>query len=104
LCLDHLRKRNVRKEDAPVAVDASGEEYSRLEQFADARSGANPERDAMRLESRAWFPYGGGLPSGAKAHFFEVRNGAAEAAPLQRKLAPINTCWMCGNSREGIRK
>ena len=23
LCLDHLRKRNVRKEDAPVAVDAS---------------------------------------------------------------------------------
>src|SRR5580658_5763704 len=38
LCLDHLRKRNVRKEDAPVAVDASGEEYSRLEQFADVRS------------------------------------------------------------------
>src|ERR1700749_2199823 len=32
LCLDHLRKRQVRKEDAPVAVDASGEEYSRLEQ------------------------------------------------------------------------
>lgn len=50
LCLDHLRKRNVRKEDAPVAVDASGEEYSRLEQFADARSGANPERDLMRRE------------------------------------------------------
>ena len=42
LCLDHLRKRSVRKEEAPVAVDASGEEYSRLEQFADARSGANP--------------------------------------------------------------
>src|ERR1039458_6870069 len=39
LCLDHLRKRNVRKEDGPVAVDASGEEYSRLEQFADVRSG-----------------------------------------------------------------
>jgi RNA polymerase sigma-70 factor (ECF subfamily) len=50
LCLDHLRKRNVRKEDAPVAVDSSGEEYSRLEQFADARSGANPERDLMRRE------------------------------------------------------
>jgi len=31
LCLDHLRKRNVRKEDAPVAVDSSGEEYSRLD-------------------------------------------------------------------------
>ncbi len=50
LCLDHLRKRNVRKEDAPVGVDSSGEEYSRLEQFADVRSGANPERDLMRRE------------------------------------------------------
>ncbi len=50
LCLDHLRKRNVRKEEAPVAIDASGEEYSRLEQFADIRSGANPERDLMRRE------------------------------------------------------
>ena len=38
LCLDHLRKRNVRKEEAPVAVDSSGEEYSRLEQFADTRA------------------------------------------------------------------
>ncbi|HUB03091.1 MAG TPA: sigma-70 family RNA polymerase sigma factor [Terriglobales bacterium] len=50
LCLDHLRKRNVRKEDAPVAVDNSGEEYSLIEQFADARAGANPERDLMRRE------------------------------------------------------
>src|SRR5450631_1816273 len=32
LCLDHLRKRSSRKEDAPVAVDASGEEFNRLEQ------------------------------------------------------------------------
>src|SRR5258707_6011624 len=59
LCLDHLRKRNVRKEDAPVAVDSSGEEYSRLEQFPDGRSGANPERDLMRRgigrENRAAF-------------------------------------------------
>jgi RNA polymerase sigma-70 factor, ECF subfamily len=50
LCLDHLRKRNVRKEDSPVGVDKSGEEYSVLEQFADVRSGANPERDLMRRE------------------------------------------------------
>jgi RNA polymerase sigma-70 factor (ECF subfamily) len=50
LCLDHLRKRNVRKEDAPVAVDGSGEEYSLLEQVADGRAGANPERDLMRRE------------------------------------------------------
>ncbi len=50
LCLDHLRKRNVRKEDSPVVTDSSGEEFSVLEQFADARPGANPERDLMRRE------------------------------------------------------
>ena len=50
LCLDHLRKRQVRKEDAPVATDASGEQYDVLEQVADVRAGANPERDLMRRE------------------------------------------------------
>jgi RNA polymerase sigma-70 factor, ECF subfamily len=50
LCLDHLRKKTVRKEDAPVAVDGSGEEYSLLEQVPDGRAGANPERDLMRRE------------------------------------------------------
>ena len=50
LCLDHLRKRNVRKEDSPVVTDSSGEEFSVLEQFSDARAGANPERDLMRRE------------------------------------------------------
>jgi len=50
LCLDHLRKKQVRKEDAPVATDASGEQYDVLEQVPDARAGANPERDLMRRE------------------------------------------------------
>jgi len=50
LCLDHLRKRQVRKEDAPVATDASGESYDVLDRVPDARSGANPERDLMRRE------------------------------------------------------
>ena len=50
LCLDHLRKRQVRKEDAPVATDAAGEQYDVLDQVADGRSGANPERDLMRRE------------------------------------------------------
>src|SRR5712664_3442247 len=31
LCLDHLRKKTVRKEDAPVAKDASGGEYDLLD-------------------------------------------------------------------------
>jgi RNA polymerase sigma-70 factor (ECF subfamily) len=50
LCLDHLRKKTVRKEDAPVVTDKSGEEYSLLEQVPDGRAGANPERDLMRRE------------------------------------------------------
>src|SRR4030081_3120395 len=50
LCLDHLRKRNVRKEDAPVGVDAQGEAYDVLSQVPDVRAGANPERDLMRRE------------------------------------------------------
>jgi RNA polymerase sigma-70 factor, ECF subfamily len=50
LCLDHLRKKQVRKEDAPVAVDSQGEPYDVLDQVPDARSGSNPERDLMRRE------------------------------------------------------
>ena len=50
LCLDHLRKRNVRKEDAPVAKDANGGEYDLLDQVPDGRAGANPERDLMRRQ------------------------------------------------------
>lgn len=50
LCLDNIRKKQVRKEDAPVAVDSEGEQYDMLAQVADGRSGANPERDLMRRE------------------------------------------------------
>lgn len=50
LCLDHLRKRTVRKEDAPVATDAAGEQYDVLDQVPDARASANPERDLMSRE------------------------------------------------------
>jgi RNA polymerase sigma-70 factor (ECF subfamily) len=50
LCLDHLRKKQVRKEEAPVAVDKQGVEYDLLDRQADERAGANPERDLMRRE------------------------------------------------------
>ena len=50
LCLDHLRKRQVRKEDAPVATDSQGQVYDMLDQVADARAGANPEHDLMSRE------------------------------------------------------
>ena len=50
LCLDQLRKKNVRKESSNVGVDSGGEEYSVLDRVSDDRSGANPERDLMRRE------------------------------------------------------
>src|SRR5512146_2938541 len=50
LCLDHLRKKQVRKEDAPVASDEDGTEYSVLDQVSDDRASANPERDYMTRE------------------------------------------------------
>ena len=50
LCLDHLRKRQVRKEDSPVVTDSQGETFNLLDQVADDRSGADPERDLMRRE------------------------------------------------------
>src|ERR1700756_2551115 len=50
LCLDHLRKRNVRKEDAPVVKDANGGEYDLLDQVPDGRAGANPEHDLLRRQ------------------------------------------------------
>jgi len=56
LCLDHLRKKTVRKEDAPVATDASGGEYSLLDQVPDGpvggESGAGSDAAAVgRRES-----------------------------------------------------
>src|SRR3974390_2514518 len=50
LCLDHLRKRQVRKEDSAVLTDSDGETFDLLDQVADVRSGASPGRDLMRRE------------------------------------------------------
>lgn len=50
LCLDHLRRKQVRREDAPVAVDAEGKPYDLLEHVADGRAGADPERRLMSRE------------------------------------------------------
>ena len=54
LCLDHLRKRQVRKEDSPVVTDDEGNERSVLDRVADGRAAANPERDLMRRELGAF--------------------------------------------------
>ena len=50
LCLDHLRKRTTRKEDAHVATAEDGSEYDLLDHVSDDRAGANPEHDLMSRE------------------------------------------------------
>src|SRR3954447_26301013 len=50
LCLDHLRKRQVRKEDSAVVSDSDGEEFSLLDQVSDNRAAHNPERDLRRRD------------------------------------------------------
>ena len=50
LCLDQMRKKKVRKEEAPVAQTADGGEVNILEMAADERAGSNPERDVMGRE------------------------------------------------------
>lgn len=50
LCMDHLRRRQVRKEDSGVRVNAEGEEMDLLDQLPDQRAGASPEQELMRRE------------------------------------------------------
>jgi RNA polymerase sigma-70 factor (ECF subfamily) len=50
LCLDHLRKRQTRREDPATIMDSSGQEMDLLDRVSDDRAGANPERDLMRRE------------------------------------------------------
>jgi len=50
LCLDHLRKRQTRREDPATIMDSSGQELDLLDRVSDDRVGANPERDLMRSE------------------------------------------------------
>jgi len=50
LCMDYLRRKQVRKEDSPVRVSSEGEEFDLLEQLPDERAGASPEQDLMRRE------------------------------------------------------
>lgn len=50
LCMDYLRRKQVRKEDSSHRVSAEGEEFDLLEQVPDERAGASPEQDLMRRE------------------------------------------------------
>jgi RNA polymerase sigma-70 factor (ECF subfamily) len=50
LCMDYLRRKQVRKEDPSVRTSSEGEEFDLLEQVPDERSGASPEQDLARRE------------------------------------------------------
>ena len=49
VCLDHLRKRSVRKED-PAVVETSGGERDIFDAVEDSRTEADPERYLLRRE------------------------------------------------------
>jgi RNA polymerase sigma-70 factor (ECF subfamily) len=50
LCMDYLRRKQVRKEDSPVRTSDDGEEFDLLEQVPDERPGTSPEQDLVRKE------------------------------------------------------
>lgn len=50
LCLDHLRNRRVRNEEAAVTIDADGEEHNLLDRVAHPHPSSNPERALLRRE------------------------------------------------------
>jgi RNA polymerase sigma-70 factor, ECF subfamily len=50
LCMDYLRRKQVRKEDPTTRVGDEGEEFDLLEQVPDERAGASPEQDLMQRE------------------------------------------------------
>ena len=74
LCLDHLRKRQVRKEDAPVATDSEGVEYSVIDRVADDRAHSNPEHDLMRRELGSRIHSALGKLSGRERMVFELKH------------------------------
>jgi RNA polymerase sigma-70 factor (ECF subfamily) len=74
LCLDHLRKKQVRKEDGPVTVDREGEPYDVLNQVPDGRSESNPERDLMRRELGARIAQALERLSGRERMVFELKH------------------------------
>jgi len=57
LCLDHLRNRRARREDAHVVINVNGEEHDILDTVADTRPGSSPDRELQRQEIRTRVRY-----------------------------------------------
>src|ERR1700741_2801870 len=49
ICLDQVRKRKVRKEDAPI-VESNGGEYNTLESVEERRASSDPQRAVLSKE------------------------------------------------------
>lgn len=50
VCLDHLRKKHIRKETSATEVNADGEEYDLLNRVPDHRIRSNPEQQVFGRE------------------------------------------------------
>jgi RNA polymerase sigma-70 factor (ECF subfamily) len=52
ICLDHLRRRKVRREAPRVAVSPSGQEFDQLDTVAEPRADSDPQRRVLSDELR----------------------------------------------------
>lgn len=50
ICLDHLRRKQVRKEESPIGMNDEGQQTDYFEQVEDKRPEGQPERDMLRRE------------------------------------------------------
>src|SRR5208282_4413640 len=50
LCMDYLRRKQVRKEEPAVRSSEDGEEYDLIEQTPDERAGSSPEQELLGRE------------------------------------------------------
>lgn len=52
ICLDHLRRRKVRREAPRVAISPSGQEFDQLDSVAEPRADSDPQRRVLSDELR----------------------------------------------------
>jgi RNA polymerase sigma-70 factor (ECF subfamily) len=50
VCLDHLRRKQVRKEESPLALNEDGEQTDYFDKVEDGRPEGHPERSLLRRE------------------------------------------------------
>jgi RNA polymerase sigma-70 factor, ECF subfamily len=74
LCLDHLRKKNLRGRDVTTIVSQDGEEEAVLNRVSDHRPGASPERSLVGRELRRCILHALGRLSSRERMVFELKH------------------------------